>query len=146
MLGRLRITRWWVGIRVCRCPLRPNGRIRRQRHGAVVVLLGRLRTTRWDAWFMNYIVIELVLLVINLFCLMICVMNYIVINLFCLSWTILCIWMNTYSTYFGGSPAEEATKIDNGKKQNNYIYWLTDEYNGSHISRGSPPGSNIFVG
>jgi hypothetical protein len=34
---------------------------------------------------MNYIVIKLVLLVVNLFCLMICVMNYIVVNLFCLS-------------------------------------------------------------
>jgi hypothetical protein len=34
---------------------------------------------------MNYIVIRLVLLVVNLFCFMICVMNYIVINLFYLS-------------------------------------------------------------
>jgi uncharacterized membrane protein len=34
---------------------------------------------------MNYIVVKLVLLVVNLFCLMICVMNYIVVNLFCLS-------------------------------------------------------------
>jgi hypothetical protein len=34
---------------------------------------------------MNYIVVKLVLLVVNLFCLIICVMNYIVVNLFCLS-------------------------------------------------------------
>jgi uncharacterized membrane protein len=37
------------------------------------------------SFVMNYIVVELVLLVVNLFCLMICVMNYIVVNLFCLS-------------------------------------------------------------
>jgi hypothetical protein len=40
---------------------------------------------------MNYIVIKLVFLVINLFCLMICVMKYIIVNLFRLSSIILCI-------------------------------------------------------
>jgi hypothetical protein len=31
------------------------------------------------------------------------------------------------------------------KKQNNYIRWLTDEYNGSCVSHGSPLGPNIII-
>jgi hypothetical protein len=55
LLGKLRITtRRRAGIRLCRCPLEPGGRIRRQRYGAVVLVLLSLA-----------IVLVLLLLVVN---------------------------------------------------------------------------------
>jgi hypothetical protein len=38
LLGQLRITRWWAGIRLRRHPLEPDGRIRWQRRGAIVLV------------------------------------------------------------------------------------------------------------
>jgi hypothetical protein len=67
------------------------------------------------------------------------VVNYDVNLMMCVI-LVLCMIYPIYSAYFGGSSFGEAAKTGSGKKIK------PDEYKGQHVSRGSPPGSHIFVG